>query len=106
MSDENKIQIGEWVLVWGQVRESPHHPEDVVVEFFSHNEQWAGHIRLDRVKPAGGDPPFAAQCPALRKTKSGAFRRCVRVANHAKKHEDVNGKKFASLDVAGFVEEV
>jgi hypothetical protein len=106
MADEGKIKIGDWVLAWGQVRESNHHPEDVVIEFFSHNEQWAGHIRLDRVQPATTPPPFdAAQCNALRRTKSGSLRRCVRLDQHGKKHEDGKGKRFGNLDVAGFFEE-
>lgn len=105
MAEENKIQIGEWVLVWGQVLDKPHHPEDVVVELHSHIEDFAGHVRLDRVQPTEGDPPFVRQCPALRRTKSGTLHRCVRADRHGKKHEDAKGKKFGSLDVAGFFEE-
>lgn len=105
MNTQVKVQVGEWVLVWGQVIDKPHHPEDVVVELFSHSEQFAGHVRLDRVKTVKTQPEFAAQCLALRRTKGGSLRRCVRLNQHGGKHEDGKGKKFGHLDVAGFFEE-
>lgn len=83
MSD---LEPGRWVLAWGQVIDKPHHPEDAVVEFFSHNEQWAGHVRRDRIEEADL-PDFAIQCGSLRQVKPNRYARCENTAGHSRNHD-------------------
>lgn len=60
------MKKGDWVKVWGQVTDTKTHPEDVEVEFFSHNEQFHAPIRKDRIEEALLLPGFAEECYALR----------------------------------------
>lgn len=76
---------GSWVLCWGQVIDRKAHPEDVAVEFFSHNEQFYVHLRRDRIKEADA-PEFAAQCTALHETKPNKFIRCEYTDRHFGDH--------------------
>lgn len=77
------------MLVWGQVVDAPTHPEDAAVEFFSHGEQWRGHVRLDRIEEADV-PEFAIQCPSLLETKPNRYARCQEHVRHGGDH--VSGK--------------
>lgn len=81
-------KVGEWVRVWGQVVDGNTHPEDALVEFFSHNEQWRGHVRVDRVEE-GGRPSFALPCPALYLDKKGRYIRCESHYGHGGFHSVV-----------------
>lgn len=82
---EAKLRPGDWVRAWGQVVERPAHPDDVVVEFFSHNEQWAGHVRRERVESASV-PNFAEPCASLYEDRPGHLLRCSLHHNHAQAH--------------------
>jgi molybdenum cofactor biosynthesis enzyme MoaA len=105
--DEQRYpQAGDWVQVWGQVRRGETHPEDVLVEFFSHSEQWAGHVRTDRVVWTPGEAPdFVYQCTRLHLTANDALRRCIKHDGHGGKHRDNRGTKFTDDEVAGYIEE-
>lgn len=76
---------GDWVLCWGQVLDKRSHPEDAVVEFFSHNEQWSGDVRRDRIEQADV-PDFAVQCLHLTEDKRNKFYRCELPDGHAGDH--------------------
>lgn len=84
-TETDHMPPGRWVLVWGQLVDKPAHPEDVVVEFFSHGEQWRGHVRRDRVEPAP-TPDFAVQCHSLRQVKPHRYARCEETQNHSGDH--------------------
>lgn len=61
----DKIKPGSWVYALGQVMESVEGDDgDHLVEFFSHNEQWRGWVRKDRVVPTM-TPDFVGQCTAM-----------------------------------------
>jgi hypothetical protein len=96
---------GDWVQVWGQVRRGLTHPEDVLVEFFSHSEQWAGHVKTDRIVFTGEEPDFVIQCTRLRMTANNAMRRCTKHDGHAGKHRDNTGTKFDEDEVVGYFED-
>lgn len=104
---------GDWVLVYGQVRkinESGVHPDDAVIEFFSHNEQWAGHVELKRIQPlpAGNQPDFIYQCSSMRRASSLAnanfYARCERHDRHGGRHKSGN-VEWTSVDEDGYFEE-
>lgn len=108
---------GDWVKVWGQVVDAPH-PDDLTVEFFSHNEQWRGVVEKVRCEPAPSDAtnPFARRCTALARDTLGvgfavlfgesqAFVRCVRHERHSDLHRAHHGQTFGSADVVGYIEE-
>ena len=104
-------QEGDWVLAWGQVMgvdEKGIHPEDVVVEFFSHNTQWSGHIRKDRVRPSEVLPDFVTACTALfmyAGGENGLFVRCALHDGHGVKHQDSAGTVYEESHVIGYIEE-
>lgn len=107
MTDEKRWPVaGEWVQVWGQIVAGKTHPEDVMVEFFSHSEQYQAHVRIDRVEKSEFLPDFVEMCRALRMTNKGNLRRCVRHEKHGGDHWDVRGRKFSNIGVAGFFEDV
>lgn len=91
-----EIRVGDWVQVWGQVKRVDQpgvHPEDVSVEFFSHNEQWNGHVRRDRVTKVEVVPPFVERCSSLHPysalTPTGrieAYVRCEMHEGHTGQH--------------------
>lgn len=110
MSDETKTypKAGDWVQVWGQVRPGPTAPDDVIVEFFSHTEQYNCHVLTDRVVFTGERPEFASTCTALFRFAggdNGMFVRCARHEGHGKKHRDSGGTKYAESEVVGHIEE-
>lgn len=76
-TDESEIQPGDWVQVWGQVQPIDCHPEDVVVEFFSHSDQYQASVRRDRVEAPAEPPPFLTLCTSLYGTLSGYLWRCA-----------------------------
>lgn len=68
---------GDWVQVYGQVVDIDGHPDDIIVEFLSHSENYQGHILRSRTTPV--DPPKDTHpCVALIKTETGLFARCER----------------------------
>jgi hypothetical protein len=109
VDDEKRYPAaGDWVQVWGQVREGLTHPEDVMVEFFSHSEQWAGHIKTDRVVFTGEVPDFVETCTALLKFAggdNGLLVRCVLHHGHDKKHRDKADTRYGEDMVVGYIEE-
>lgn len=102
---------GDWVQVWGQVAEidAPGvHPEDVLVEFFSHSEQYRCHVRKDRVEAASELPAFVTACTALflfAGGRNGLFVRCALHAQHGGKHQDSAGDTYDKAAVVGYMEE-
>lgn len=101
-SEQEGPQVGEWVLVWGQVAPGNTHPEDALVEFFSHNEQFRCHVRRDRIE-AGGVPAFAQICRSLYRDKKGRFIRCESPLDHHAAH--MNGSQiWNDLGQAGWIE--
>lgn len=107
-SESRYPEPGDWVLVWGQVREGNTHPEDVIVEFFSHSEQYACHVRTDRVVTNQELPEFATRCTALFWFAGGdneLLIRCARHLHHGKKHRDSSGDVYTEDLVVGHMEE-
>lgn len=100
-SETSGPRVGEWVTVWGQVVASKTHPEDTCVEFFSHNEQWRGHVRLDRVERPGR-PTFALPCSALYLDKKGRYIRCESHDGHGGSHA-IEGHEWDRPD--GWIED-
>ncbi len=98
----NSLPGGTWVQVWGQVVEKKHHPEDVVVEFFSHNEQYHCDVRRDRVV-VGDTPDFAERCVHLKEV-DGMYARCTSHKGHSYKHQ-AGELSWASINSNGFFEE-
>jgi hypothetical protein len=105
VDDETYPSEGDWVLVWGQIRRGRTHPEDVLVEFFSHSEQYACHVKTDRIVHTCEQPEFAIQCTRLHLTANSALRRCEKHDGHKGKHRDDRGDKFTEAEVAGYFEE-
>lgn len=102
------MQQGDWVQVWAQVskvNEPGVHPEDVLVEFFSHSEQWQGHVRLDRVIETDKVPDFAGTCTHMHNTNKGAYRRCVKHDRHGGNHRDNKDVEWDSRFTVGYFEE-
>lgn len=102
------IQPGDWVQVWGQVKNERTHPEDVLVEFFSHSEQWSGHVRKDRVVKAE-TPDFVYRCTAMTETHDkAAYIRCDRHDGHGGLHQSGGGLNmldWAETSTKGYFEE-
>jgi hypothetical protein len=99
---------GDWVLVWGQILRGPTHPEDVRVEFFSHNEQYHCDVRTDRVRTVDEQPDFITTCTAMFRFAGGVnglFVRCVRHERHGGKHRDGGGTLYDESQVIGYIEE-
>lgn len=96
--------VGDWVRVWGQVVEASNHPEDAVVEFFSHNAQWHAHVRLDRIETAEEVPPFVSRCPSLLLEGPGIYVRCAEHDGHGGAHVNDKWRWFDS-DSDGRIED-
>jgi hypothetical protein len=99
---------GDWVLVWGQILRRKTHPEDVCVEFFSHNEQYHCDVRIDRVRIVDEQPDFITACTALFRFAGGAnglIVRCARHDQHGGKHRDSGGTLYDDSQVIGYIEE-
>lgn len=81
LPDGTEVYPGDWVQVWAQVAESPHHPDDIPVQLESHGEQYVGHVREDWVTKPEKSPEFARRCSALY-LPSGAPERLIRCEKH------------------------
>lgn len=90
----SEIKQGDWVRVWGQVLktgvETGVHPDDTLVEFFSHNAQFKCFIQTDRIESAEKAPKWAEPpCSALTVTgKKGRLVRCIKHHGHAMPHSE------------------
>lgn len=87
MSEQTSDYVrGDWVSVTCQIDDTVQcHPEDVAVRLFSHNEEYVGHVRRDRVVPAER-PGWASRCPALHLRDDGAYIRCEMYERHGDAH--------------------
>jgi hypothetical protein len=90
MGEEKAVyRPGDWVQIAAQVAVAERsHPEDVVVELFSHNEQYAAAVRRDRVVRTA-PPAFAMRCTRLYQTPKAVndeLIRCRLHENHADEH--------------------
>lgn len=58
---------GAWVKVWARVvlPKATVHPEDVVVELTSHNENYGVHVRKTHVEITKEIPEFTNECLSL-----------------------------------------
>jgi len=102
----NTPEEGDWVQVWGQIIRGKTHPEDVLVEFFSHNEQYSCHVKTDRIVYTGEQPEFVETCTALHEVmKTHLFARCTQHNDHAGDHVDIEGVTFSESQVVGYIEE-
>lgn len=86
-----KPEEGDWVLVWAQLlKQEQVHPEDYVIDLFSHNEQYQCDVRKDRVLFPEKQPDFAPRCTSVysggSKNADTVLWQCVRGAGHTKKH--------------------
>ena len=115
----NAPQPGDWVWVAGQLMSGNTHPDDVLVEFFSHSDQWTGHVRADRIRTidVGELPEFVPMCRALTvdteaphtdiKPGENVFRlrRCTLHQHHGDEHLDDEKCSFSDAQVIGYIEE-
>lgn len=76
---------GDWVTVLGQVVDKPTHPSDLVIELFSHNEQYACHVERGRISPAEV-PALADRCAALFDKGNERLLRCMLHLDHYGDH--------------------
>jgi 5,10-methenyltetrahydromethanopterin hydrogenase len=89
--EEDRPRVGDWVRVWAQVVKTPEmtgvHPEDMQVEFTSHNANYSGDVRLDLIvfKP-GKVPPGASRCYDLWDEGNGGLVRCQKPYRHPGYH--------------------
>lgn len=110
MSD---LEPGSWVTVYGQVVEAGDHstrthPEDVLVEFFSHSDQYQAHVRRDRVRPVEPPEGIAERCPHIADSLTGgeALVRCIKHLKHSGQHSDRSGRKvWLDNATVGYFEE-
>jgi len=104
---------GDWVQVFGQVAAAERvHPDDVVVELFSHSDQYVAVVRRDRVVHIAPPEGIATRCTALYvvpKQPNDALLRCHKHDGHAPRHEAVaaNGAPWGWIDeqTAGHMED-
>lgn len=109
--DMMQPQPGDWVTVYGQVVEGRSHPEDLIVEFFSHCDQYQAHVKADRVVKA--DPPthLSQRCTHLWQQPyelGYALLRCVKHHSHGGEHEaSIQGKvgHWCDGETIGYFEE-
>ena len=99
-------EIGEWVLVWGQVVETDPHPEEITVRMESHNEDYRCLVRRDRVVRAH-QPDFAPRCGSLFQAgdHSGLLHRCDRVSGHDRDGHREGQRAWTEDEAAGWMEE-
>ena len=97
---------GDWVLVWGQIQAGQTHPEDVIVEFFSHMEQYECHVKTDRIVINDRDelPDFAQECTDLFEYKPDKLIRCILHHDHGQPHRDRKGRTWVDEESYGYVE--
>lgn len=109
MPDLQRPDPGTWVQVWGQVNknQSATHPEDVLVDLESHNEQYNAYVRLDRLRLADeGPPPFAERCTHMvQPMADGPMWRCVKYTRHPDEHSNGGDVRWASKKTVGYFEE-
>lgn len=105
---DDEIKPGSWVYVVGQVLESMEGDEmDHLVEFFSHNEQWKGWVRKDRVIPTF-TPDFVGQCTAMTVNvlDTNIYYRCEkREHRRFDKNHKSGDFEWVDGDTSGYVEE-
>lgn len=94
MSIEGRVPSpGDWVQVFGQVAAVERvHPDDVVVELFSHSDQYQAHVRRDRVALVAPPEGIATRCTALYavpKRPNDALLRCRKHEGHSPRHEAI-----------------
>lgn len=105
---------GEWVKVWAQAtpKQEKVHPDDARIEFWSHNEQYSCHVRLDRIERTPRDqwPDFISNCNAMRKRvhdahgSSVTYLRCELQHDHAGKHRS-GDTEWDDNETDGYIED-
>lgn len=105
--DKNSAaKVGDWVLVWGKVQGGDAHPDDVIVRFRNHSEDWQGTVGRERVVTPTQNPPFAGRCAAMfqRPDEPDGYVRCIKDDGHSGFHHTKAGP-FRDDQVAGRFEE-
>ena len=111
MADEQVPQVGDWVRVWGQVKNVDPHPEEYSVEFESHNEQYRALVRRDlTVFKPDKLPPGARRCTSLwhADDEGQTYVRCERHEGHGASHGVEAGSTvhiWDDEDSDGYIEE-
>lgn len=104
----DEIKPGSWVYVRGQVLESMEGDDmDYKVEFFSHNEQWPGWVRKDRVIQTM-TPDFVGQCTAMTVNvlDTNVYYRCEKPEHRRfDKNHKSGAYEWLEGDTSGYVEE-
>lgn len=104
-----EFKQGAWVRVWARVVHQDHlHPEDVRLEFESHNEQYEAHVRKDRVEAADEIPEFAIRCTHLYGSTltDGQYWRCYLYERHPDNHvANAGSLSWSDEQTAGYIEE-
>lgn len=101
LEDGTVVFLGDWVSVQGQVTGFPV-PEDLVVEFFSHSDQWRGAVRVDTVL-AKIDPPEGSRCTHMYSMTVGSYVRCESHLGHSEDHH-MREIRWTDSQSAGYFE--
>jgi hypothetical protein len=107
-----EFEKGGWVSIYAQVVKTPEdegvHPSDVLVDLFSHSDQYQAHVRKDWVRPIEPPEGIAQRCGHLGDSLGNGegLIRCVKHLGHAGSHTD-RSSKMVWLDTAtvGYFEE-
>lgn len=108
------VKPGDWVQVYGQVVQRNTHPDDVAVEFFSHNEQFWVHIARDRVTPIHPPEHLSRPCRHLFQnpvSPHSPLFRCYSHENHGGLHQAIDRRSDTPLSwpneaTIGYIEDV
>lgn len=84
MTAEN-LRRGDWVALFAQVVDPDPHEDDVVLDLWSHNEQYHALVRRDRIIPVE-TPDWALQCSSLYQQDDKSLLRCDLHDGHAEAH--------------------
>jgi hypothetical protein len=96
------LRPGDWVTDYGQVLAGgSHHPDDVRVELFSHNEQYEVYVLRDRVTKILPPQGVAFRCTSLYPLGVG-FAQCSLHERHGGDHAfKTGGMRWTDADESG-----
>lgn len=108
-ADVAALKPGDWIHAIGQVIRTDG-PGEILVEFFSRNEQWSGWIENKRIVKAPAIPDWAAaqQCTAMTVNvlDTNVFYRCEKPEHRRFDKEHKSGAHtWTDGDNSGFFEE-
>jgi hypothetical protein len=100
-----RFRPGDWVLVYARVERHAGHPDDMLVRFESHNEDYTAAVRLDRVVMSTELPTWARLCTAMVAEDDGRYVRCEALERHAGWHTH-GERQWDNRTTVGHIEDV